>query len=121
MKAEGERYTVAVDFDGVIHSYTTPWVNAWTIPDPPVEGAIDWLNEISKKFEVVIFTTRGKEQIGRNAVLRWLKDRGFTGIAEVTAVKPPALVYIDDRGYRFTGPTSFPTAQQIHNLRPWNK
>jgi hypothetical protein len=53
-KPVGERYTVAVDFDGVIHSYASPWVNAETIPDPPVDGAIAWLNEIADDFEVVI-------------------------------------------------------------------
>ncbi len=35
-KTPGERYTVAVDFDGVLHAYISPWVNAHTIPDPPV-------------------------------------------------------------------------------------
>lgn len=33
--------------------------------------------------------------------------------------KPPTLVYLDDRAIRFEG--TFPTAQDIHNARPWNK
>lgn len=120
-KPEGERYTVAVDFDGVIHSYTSPWVDAVTIPDPPVEGAIEWLNEIADHFSVVIFTTRGKTAEGRFAVLVWLRERGFTRAAAVTAMKVAALVYLDDRAVRFEGPGSFPTAQFIHAARPWNK
>ncbi len=33
--------------------------------------------------------------------------------------KPPALVYIDDRAWRFEG--VFPTADEVHRARPWNK
>lgn len=120
-KPAGERYTVAVDFDGVLHSYTSPWVNAETIPDPPVPGALEWLAEISKDFNVVIFTTRGKTPEGQRAVRHWLHENGWdAGMnATVTADKPPALVYLDDRAWRFIG--YFPTANEIHEARPWNK
>lgn len=119
----GERYTVAVDFDGVLHSYTSPWVNAETIPDPPVPGALEWLAEIAADFNVVIFTTRGKTPEGQRAVRHWLHENGWSAgmNATVTAEKPPALIYLDDRAYRFDGPGTFPTADQIHRARPWNK
>ena len=120
----GKRYTIAVDFDGVLHSYTSPWQAAHVIPDPPVEGAIEWLMRIVEEFDVVIFTTRGKTWRGRRAVLRWLHEQSFylydTEI-KVTAKKPPCLIYLDDRAYRFEGPGTFPTADQIHRARPWNK
>lgn len=116
------KYTSAADFDGVIHSYTSPWVSAETIPDPPVPGAIEWLNEISKTFRVVIFTTRGKEPEGRIAVAEWLTDHGYQCFPkDVTALKPPALVYVDDRAFRFDG-TNFPSVGQLQfDLVPWNK
>lgn len=120
------RYSIAVDFDGVIHSYTSRWFSAEVIPDPPVPGAIEWLNEISHRFNVIIFTTRGKTLEGREAVAAWLKLHGFSSAAggagcEITAVKPPALIYLDDRAVRFDG-QNFPTADQIHReLIPWNK
>lgn len=123
-KPAGERYTVAVDFDGVIHSYTSPWVNAETIPDPPVLGAIPWLHAMVRHFEVVIFTTRGKTEEGRSAVLRWIAEHGGQGLrraVQVTAEKPAALIYLDDRAYRFEGPGSFPTREEIHAAKPWNK
>ena len=122
-KPAGERYTVAVDFDGVLHSYTSPWVDAHTIPDPPVEGALAWLMTMARDFDVVIFTTRGKTSAGRDAVFRWLDAHGFDTalISAVTADKPPALIYLDDRAYRFEGPGTFPTAEQIHRAKPWNK
>lgn len=131
MKPKNERYTVAVDFDGVIHSYTSPWVNAETIPDPPVPGAIEWLWEMSKRFEIVIFSTRCKTGEGRQAVQRWLFENCERSAPldadpsslplrlKYTADKPPALVYLDDRAMRFEG--VFPTAEEIHAARPWNK
>ncbi len=117
------RYTVAVDFDGVLHSYSSPWVNHWTIPDPPVEGAIEWLHEVAKKFDIVVHTTRGATPEGVAAVRRWLTRHGFDDglVRAVTDRKIAALVYIDDRGFRFGGPGTFPTVQQIHDMRPWNK
>lgn len=131
-KPTGERYTIAVDFDGVIHSYTTPWINAHTIPDPPVEGAIEWLGQMVQKFQVIIHTTRGETWRGRRAIRAWLKRYsqalwwpapGFVGIEEVRVVykEPKALIYLDDRAVRFEGPGTFPTAEQIHRARPWNK
>jgi hypothetical protein len=122
-KPKGERYTVAVDFDGVLHSYTTPWVNAHTIPDPPVEGAIQWLKEIVRDLDVVIFTTRGRTDEGRLAVWRWLVSNGYDvgPVLRITDEKPPALIYLDDRAYRFEGPGTFPTAEQVHRAKPWNK
>ena len=120
-KPAGERYTVAVDFDGVLHLYETPWVNAETISDGPVDGAIEWLEEIGEDFNVVIFTTRGKTPEGVAAVRAWLVAQGWPagGDVKVTAEKPPALVYLDDRAMRFEG--VFPSAQEIRDARPWNE
>jgi hypothetical protein len=128
MKAKGERYTIAVDFDGVLHSYTTPWVNPHTIPDAPIPDAIEWLHRMVQKMDVVIFSTRCKTWRGRRAIRAWLARHagnlyheapGMRGIEDVrlSYEKPPALVYLDDRAMRFTG--TFPTPQEIHAARPW--
>lgn len=131
MKPKNERYTIAVDFDGVIHSYQTPWVATHIIPDPPVEGAIEWLWETIQKLDVVIFSTRCRSWRGRWAMRKWLKKHaqglyyedasGGIGLESVrfSYEKPPALVYLDDRAMRFAG--TFPTVQQIHGAKPWNK
>jgi hypothetical protein len=120
MTETANRYTVAVDFDGVIHSYSSPWVSHEHIPDPPVAGAIEWLNDIADDFDVVILTTRGATLEGRIAVGEWLDAHGFTRYREVTAQKVAALIYLDDRAVRFDG-SNFPDAQAIHAARPWNK
>lgn len=126
--AGSRKRTIAVDFDGVLHWYTSPWVNEYTIPDPPVPGAIEWLREMEQSFEVVILTTRGRTWRGRRAVLQWLWKHGVHAPGaemwsdlkfKVTHNKPPALVYLDDRAMRFAG--VFPTADDIHRARPWNK
>ena len=121
--ASGQRYTVAVDFDGVLHSYVSPWVNEHTIPDPPVDGAIEWLAEmLAGGLDVVIFTTRGKTAAGRDAVQQWIaRHWPEAPRLQVTAEKIPALVYLDDRAMRFQGPGHWPSVQDIHRARPWNK
>lgn len=127
------KYTISVDFDGVIHQYVTPWKNARTIPDPPVDGAIEWLFEMVQHFDVCIFSTRNTQFMGRFAMRNWLKKHagglwyesaaGTVGLEEITFPrhKPKAIIYIDDRAYRFVGPLSWPTKEQIHLSKPWNK
>lgn len=121
------RWTVAVDFDGVLHSYVSGWQGADVIPDPPVDGAIDWLHDLLEHFDVVVLTTRAREEGGVMAVTLWLAsnglgvvgaERNLVGSVVVTAEKVPALVYIDDRAFRFRG--RFPDVQHIrHGLKPW--
>jgi hypothetical protein len=128
MKKAGERYTIAVDFDGVIHQYVTPWVAAHIIPDPPIPGAIEWLSRMIQKFDIVIATTRGNTIRGRIAVYRWLYKHGgvglwyeapgYRGLEDILVKgKPVALVYLGDRAMRFAG--DFPTPEDIHAARPW--
>jgi hypothetical protein len=117
------KYSIAVDFDGVIHSYTSPWVAPDVIPDPPVDGAIAWLAEMLGKFKVYIFSTRCHDQDAEVAMRAYLIKHGLSVSAayeiEFSSSKPPCLVYIDDRAWRFEG--TFPTAHEIHAARPWNK
>lgn len=76
---------LCLDFDGVLHSYTSGWQGARTTPDPPVPCAIDWLRSLLtdsehvshfagryKDFDVQIFSSRSKYPFGRMAMRRWL-------------------------------------------------
>ena len=116
---------ICIDFDGVIHSYTTKWDGADHIPDPPVKGAIAWLKELikSKDIEPMIYSSRSITFEGINAMKEWLIMNGlsFEEIQEIRfpMQKPAAFLTIDDRAICFQG--IFPTIQEMCDFRPWNK
>lgn len=136
-KKKEDKQTLACDFDGVIHQYTSPWIAPYIIDDPPIPGAIDWLWDMNQKFKVVIFTSRGRTWRGRRAIRKWLRKwashhrwfsydvymgthfKHFFGLdeIEITDRKPAAIMYVDDRAFRFSG--SFPLPEQVHRFRPW--
>jgi hypothetical protein len=98
---EVNQATIAIDFDGVLHDYED-W--SWgemkgNVIDGSME-AMQWLYD--RGYKLIIFTARDN----RAAVTEWIsKHREREGCDfefEVTNVKPVAVVYIDDRGYRFT-------------------
>lgn len=112
--------TLAVDFDGVLHSYTSGWKGAVEIPDPPTDGAIEFLQAMRKHYRVVVFTTRAETPAGVIAVRDYLHQHGYPiSLSDITYTKPPAVVYLDDRALRFDG--TFPTLEQIREATiPWN-
>lgn len=67
------RPILCLDFDGVIHSYSSGWKGAAIIPDPPVEGALIFILEAVKDFDVQIFSSRSHQWGGRRAMKRWLR------------------------------------------------
>jgi len=123
ISAKHREYDVAVDFDGVIHSYKSGWIDYGTLVDPPVEGAIKFLKEILQTFRVSIMSTRAAEPRGVVAIKEWLEKYGMTpqevASINVTSEKIHAKIYIDDRGYQFNG--EFPTMEYIKNFLPWYK
>ena len=65
---------LCLDFDGVIHSYTSGWKGARNIPDPPVPGALDFILAVQAQFQVVILSSRSHQWGGRRAMKRWLTE-----------------------------------------------
>lgn len=121
-----KRSTIAVDFDGVIHSYKSGWQGRSKIPDPPVEGAIEWLWQLVQCYNVAIVSSRASTFWSRWAMRRWLRRHsgnlyyetpGGVGIESVriTNRKVPAIVYLDDRALRFEG--TFPQIADLERLR----
>ena len=99
--------TVCFDFDGVIHSYASGWKGEGIISDPPVPGIEQVLFELSSKYEIVIQSTRCISLKGRSAITEWLEKYNLSQfITRLYCEKPPAVIYIDDRGYRFDGNTN---------------
>ncbi|HUU95301.1 MAG TPA: hypothetical protein VM487_06155 [Phycisphaerae bacterium] len=114
-------YLVALDFDGVIHAHTHTYHRPDHIPDSPTTGALQAvLAYRAAGFEVVVHTTRAKDPRGAEAVAAWLLAHGFPSDIRVTATKPAATIYVDDRGLRFTG-SNWPTVQDVLCFRPWNR
>jgi len=122
-RRRARKKTLVVDFDGVLHSYRSGWRGPTAIPDAPVEGALDFLVRAVERFDVAILSSRSREAGGIEAMKRWLADHGLA--EEVLArlrfprTKPPAHVYLDDRGWRFDG--VFPPLDAIDDFEPWHK
>lgn len=122
---------LCLDFDGVIHSYTSGWKGARNIPDDPVPGALDFISEaLNDGWDVVIHSSRARYFGGITAMRSWLKGHagndwhevmGHHGIEDVrfSRWKPSALVTLDDRGITFTG--TFPDQKALRSFKPWNK
>lgn len=99
--------TLAVDFDGTICKYQ-PFKDG-IIWQEPNEGAVDILTKLNEQgWRIIVFTCRAREEwrkeeghLGIIAVQDWL-DKYHIPYYEVTAEKPIATAYIDDRGLRFT-------------------
>lgn len=105
--------TIALDFDGVIHSYEKGWSDG-TIYGTVVHGFEDWYWAAQPHFNMVVHTSRETEQ-----VRKWLLEHGLE--MEVYAEKPPAFLSIDDRCVRFMGNWSDPSLQpkSLMHFRPW--
>lgn len=123
--------TLCIDFDGVIHSYTSPWVDAMTIPDPPVPHAFGWLIELDghreengrPSFELCIYSSRSRHDIGIEAMKKWFTKQGLPervlNNLRFPTQKPAAYLTIDDRCFLFEG--MFPSVRTLLNFKPWNK
>lgn len=120
----GRKPILCLDFDGVIHSYTSGWKGADVIPDPPVDGAFAFIAESMKYFEVDIFSSRSNQKGGIGAMEDWFVKHCPSHLIHIIEdlkfplEKPPAFVGIDDRVITFTG--KFPSAESLRSFKPWN-
>ena len=115
--------TLCLDFDGVLHSYTSGWKGADVIPDPPVAGAIEFIRDALASFQVAIYSSRSSEPGGILAMQDWLVKHGLDGSVfcqiEWPTSKPPAFLTIDDRALTFDG--TWPRVADLLAFQPWNK
>lgn len=128
---------ICVDFDGVIHSYASGWKGADVIPDPPVDGAIEWLiahlpvpDALGMAPEYagpipVIYSARSAQRGGIAAMKQWLIKWGVDewyfrdDILKFPKEKPAAFLTIDDRCICFDG--RFPTSEEMMGFLSWQK
>jgi phosphoheptose isomerase len=103
-----EKINIGIDFDGVIHLCSKGYYNG-TIYDPPVEGAYEALEKISKDYRVIVYSAKARADRGlvngKNGIeliWEWLKKHDMAKfVSKVTAEKPRAICYIDDKAVSF--------------------
>jgi len=103
-----EAINVGIDFDGVIHKCSKGYYDG-TIYDDPVEGSYEALKALSKRYTVVVYTCKAKPdrglvngKTGITLVWEWLKKHDMAKfVSKVTAEKPRAVAYIDDKAIKF--------------------
>lgn len=109
-----KKKTILVDLDGVLNQYNGRFEEL-QIPDIK-EGAREFVENLSQNFIVKIFTTRNKI-----LATKWLiKNNLDKYITDITDIKEPSHLHIDDRCICFDGNFSN-TINQIKNFRPWYK
>ena len=112
---------VAIDFDGVIHNDHLGYHDG-TIYGEPIEGSIQSIKSLSKNYSLIIYSCKSNpkrplvdEKTGTELIWEWLEEQGIKqNITDVVWGKPNAVIYIDDKGYRFENWND--TLEQLNKL-----
>ena len=109
-----KKKTLLIDLDGVLNDYNGNYDKAFI---PPVKnGAKEFVSALSKNYNLKLFTCRNKI-----LAAKWLTENGLDGyIADITDVKEPCWLYIDDRCISFKGNFN-ELADSVKNFKPWYK
>lgn len=116
---------IVFDFDGVIHQYKTPFIDSGIIPDPPVEGIKELIDQLRNNgFTITICSTRASDINGSMAILKFLEKYNIS-YDEITTIKPIAECYIDDRAIQFNGTLAGYEGESLYEyikkFKPWNR
>lgn len=106
--------TILIDLDGVLNTYYGKYeeTNIPAIKD----GAYEFIKDLSEDYKIVIFTTR-------NSLIasKWVIENGlFDYVENVTNIKEPAYLIIDDRCINFNGNYS-ELKKKIDSFNVWYK
>lgn len=119
---------LVLDFDGVVHSYTSGWKGIDVIPDPPVPGALLFIKEcIEEGWQVAIHSSRSEKPEGIVAMKEWMSTwwgglpRDILEQITYPVSKPPAFITIDDRAVTFTGDWSEFSPRKLKGFRSWTQ
>ena len=99
-----------MDFDGVVHKNSKGFFDG-TVYDDPVDGIENLLIDLSKKYSLILFSAKARKdrmliegKTGIELIWEWLEKYDMKQfVKEVTAEKPRAVFYIDDKAVRFEG------------------
>lgn len=144
------RKAIALDFDGVIHSYTSGWQGVDNIPDQPVPGSIGWLIGMClySPYDVLITSVRCNTPDGVQAMSNWISGHvldhmrasskysrmgdpeGLEAMADdhitvVTSieyvVQKPSRAFIFIDDRGFKFNGTFPSLTELEHFKPWYK
>lgn len=106
--------TILVDLDGVLNAYTGNF-DEKTIPQIK-DGAFEFIKNLSCDYNIKIFTTRN-----RLLTSEWIINNGLRDfVDDVTNIKEPCFLIIDDRCINFNGNYK-EIYKQIKKFNVWYK
>ena len=106
--------TILIDLDGVLNTYDGKFDENYILPIK--EGALDFIKELSGKFKIKIFTTRNSLLASEWVIQNGLKEY----VNDVTNIKEPSYLQIDDRCIKFNDNYT-DLFNQIENFHVWYK
>jgi len=106
------KFTVCVDFDGVLNNYVG-YIEGYTYPF--TDAGIQFLRDLKMMgFNIVILTSARLADVERG-----LHARGVDELVDnITNVKVPAIAYIDDRAICFHGNFA-ETLEELKHFKAW--
>ena len=109
-----KKKTILIDLDGVLNDYVGNYDKDFI---PQIKArAKEFLRDLSKNYDIKIFTTRNIELASK-----WIEENGLNEfVVGITNVKEPCWVYIDDRCITFDGKFEG-LIDKINNFKPYYK
>lgn len=105
--------TIAIDFDGVLRAGRHDQADArgWVV------GARLALRQLAERYRIIVYSCRCLTPGGEQDIWDWLHERGAVPLVHaVTARKPDAVAYVDDRAVRLDGAWDATTMDEIEDL-----
>ena len=115
--------TICFDFDGVIHSYTSPF-DLTNITDPPNQDVVELINKLrANNYEIVVCSSRCATEEGIQALKDYLNKHNII-VDRISKEKPIAFAYVDDRAICYK-PKQSPEEidafyNEIINFKTWS-
>ena len=106
---------ILIDLDGVLNKYGQEQFIEDYIPDIR-DGAYEFVKELSQNAELYLFTSRNL-MLATKWLIKYELDRYFV---DVTNIKIPSYLYIDDRSICFEGDYQ-KTIADIYNFKVYWK
>jgi hypothetical protein len=105
---ERELNNLAIDFDGVIHTFDKGWWDGTCYGDP-ISGSVEAIRELSREWNLIVYSAKARPdrplvggKTGKQLIEEWLDKHDLLDLVdEVTHEKPRAKYYIDDKAIEF--------------------